>query len=112
MQTMMEKGTDKQLREAVLRQLEWEPEIMSQDISVDATDGVVTLTGYVNGYSMKVVAEESAKSVWGVRSVANHIDAMPITGYLADPFGDGDCNIRDGLLEQAATGDRTDALSH
>ena len=41
MQTIMEKGSDKQqLREAVLRQLEWEPEIQSQDISVNAKEGI------------------------------------------------------------------------
>jgi hypothetical protein len=31
---------------------------------------------------------------------------------LADPFGDGDCNIRNGFLKQAPAGDRKDALSH
>src|ERR1019366_1441774 len=40
MQTIMEKGSDKQLREAVLRQLECEPEIQSQDISVNAKEGI------------------------------------------------------------------------
>ena len=49
MQTMMEKGSDKQLREAVLRQLEWQPEIVSQDISVNAKEGAVTLTGFRRG---------------------------------------------------------------
>jgi osmotically-inducible protein OsmY len=79
MQTMMEKGTDKQLREAVLRQLEWEPEIVSQDISVNAKEGVVTLTGFVHSYAEKVAAEKATKSVYGVKAVANDIEVNPMT---------------------------------
>jgi osmotically-inducible protein OsmY len=79
MQTIMEKGTDKQLREAVLRQLEWEPEIQSQDISVNAKEGVVTLTGFVHSYAEKVAAEKAAKSVYGVKAVANDIEVKPMT---------------------------------
>ena len=79
MQTMMEKGTDKQLREAVLRQLEWQPEIVSQDISVNAKEGAVTLTGFVHSYAEKVAAEKAAKSVYGVKAVANDIEVKPMT---------------------------------
>ena len=43
MQTIMEKGSDQQLREAVLRQIEWSPEIASEDISVAARDIVHAL---------------------------------------------------------------------
>jgi osmotically-inducible protein OsmY len=74
MQTIMEKGSDKQLREAVLRQLEWEPEIQSQDISVNAKEGVATLTGFVHSY-----AEKAAKSVYGAKAVANDIEVKPMT---------------------------------
>jgi len=79
MQTMMEKGTDKQLREAVLRQLEWEPEVVSQDISVNAKEGAVTLTGFVHSYAEKVAGEKAAKSVYGVKAVANDIEVKPMT---------------------------------
>ena len=79
MQTMMEKATDKQLREAVLRQLEWAPEIASQDISVSAKEGTVTLTGFVHSYAEKVAGEKAAKSVYGVRAVANDIEVKPMT---------------------------------
>jgi osmotically-inducible protein OsmY len=79
MQTIMEKGSDKQVREAVLRQLEWAPEIASQDISVSAKAGAVTLTGFVHSYAEKVAAEKAAKSVYGVRAVANDIEVKPMT---------------------------------
>jgi osmotically-inducible protein OsmY len=79
MQTIMEKGSDKQLREAVLRQLEWAPEIASQDISVSAKEGAITLTGFVHSYAEKVAAEKAAKSVYGVKAVANDIEVKPMT---------------------------------
>ena len=41
------KESDKQLRDAVLRQLEWDPQVTSNDINVATADGVVTLTGVV-----------------------------------------------------------------
>ena len=61
MQTIMAKETDKQLREAVLRQLEWAPEIASQDISVSAKEGAVTLTGFVHSYAEKCRGRESCE---------------------------------------------------
>jgi osmotically-inducible protein OsmY len=74
MQTATLKETDKQLRDAVLRQLDWEPEIVSKDISVAAKDGVVTLTGFVHSLFEKVAAERAAKSVYGVQAVAGDIE--------------------------------------
>jgi osmotically-inducible protein OsmY len=71
--------TDKHLRDAVIGQLDWEPEITSQDISVSAKDGAVTLTGFVHSYLEKVAAEKAAKSVYGVRAVANDIEVKPLT---------------------------------
>ena len=79
MQTTMERTTDKQLREAVIQQIEWAPEIISQDISVSAKDHAVTLTGFVHSYAEKVAAERAAKSVYGVQAVANDIEVKPMT---------------------------------
>jgi osmotically-inducible protein OsmY len=74
MQAATFKETDKQLRDAVLCQLDWEPEIVSKDISVAAKDGVVTLTGFVHSLFEKVAAERAAKSVYGVQAVAGDIE--------------------------------------
>jgi len=79
MHTIMETGTDVELREAVLRQLEWAPEIASQDISVRAKEGAVTLTGFVQSYAEKVAAEKAAKSVYGAKAVANDIEVAAMT---------------------------------
>jgi osmotically-inducible protein OsmY len=69
--------TDKELREAVQKELDWEPQITSTDISVAAEDSVVTLTGFVHSYAEKLVAENAAKRIYGVRGVANDIEVKP-----------------------------------
>jgi osmotically-inducible protein OsmY len=76
---MMAKETDKQLREAVLRQLDWDPQIVSKDISVNTKEGAATLTGFVHSYAEKVAAEKAAKSIYGVKAVANDIEVKPMT---------------------------------
>ena len=79
MQVKTQKETDKQLRDAVLQQIDWKPEITSKHISVSAEDGAVTLTGFVHTYFEKFAAEEAAKSVYGVRALANDIEVKPAT---------------------------------
>lgn len=83
MQTTMEKESDRRLRDAVLRQIDWEPEVTSQDIGVSVKDGLVTLTGFVHSYVEKVAAEKAAKSVYGAKAIANDIDVKP--GTRTDP---------------------------
>ena len=84
MQAAPSKETDKQLRDAVLRQLDWEPEIVSKDISVAVEDGVVTLTGFVHSLFEKEAAERAAKSVYGVQAVAGDIE-VKIGTQRSDP---------------------------
>jgi osmotically-inducible protein OsmY len=80
----MQSVSDKQIRESVLRQVDWEPEITSTDISVAADEGVVTLTGFVHSYAEKVAAKKAAKRVYGVKAVANDIEVKP-KFELTDP---------------------------
>lgn len=77
MRTIMEKTSDKELRETLLRHLQWVPEITSPDINVSARDGAVTLTGFVHSYPEKFAAEKAVKSVYGVLAVANDIEVKP-----------------------------------
>ncbi len=65
---------DIKLRNAVARQLEWDPEVDAAAIGVTAKDGAVTLTGYIGSYAGKLAAERAAKRVRGVRGVANDIE--------------------------------------
>src|SRR3979411_211301 len=72
--------SDQQIREDVMFELKWDPEITSNDIAVAVKDGVVTLSGYVPSYLEKDAAEKAAKRVYGVRGVANEIEVkLPLT---------------------------------
>jgi osmotically-inducible protein OsmY len=73
-------GTDIRVRGAVVRQLDWDPEVDASAIGVTAGDGVVTLTGFVDSYAEKLAAERVAKLVRGVRAVANDITVRQMVG--------------------------------
>jgi osmotically-inducible protein OsmY len=73
-------GTDVQVRRAVVRQLDWDPEVDAGAIGVSAHDGVVTLTGFVDTYVEKLAAERVAKRLRGVRGVANDITVRQMVG--------------------------------
>jgi len=79
MQTHIHKENDKLLRDAVIRQLEWDPQVVSKDISVTVSDNVVALTGYTHSYTEKYAAEKAVKSVYGVQAIANDIEVKPAT---------------------------------
>ena len=69
--------TDKQLRDAVLSQLDLDPQVISKDINVATAENVVTLTGFVHSYAEKYAAEEAAQCVYGVKALANDIEVKP-----------------------------------
>jgi osmotically-inducible protein OsmY len=73
----MQNMTAKQLQEAVLHEIEWDPQIKSTDINAAADGGVVTLTGFTHSYLEKTAAEKAAKRVYGVRAVASDIEVKP-----------------------------------
>jgi len=77
--------SDKQLQHDVLAELEWEPSVEASQIGVTATDGVVTLTGYVSQFNEKMTAERVAKRVYGVKALANDIEVRLVgTGERTD----------------------------
>ena len=59
-------GADVRLRNLVVRELDWDPEVDASAIGVTAKDGVVTLTGFIDTYAGKLAAERVAKRVRGV----------------------------------------------
>src|SRR5262245_16380275 len=65
---------DLKLRTAVVKQLDWDPDVDASAIGVSAAEGVVTLTGFIDTYAGKLAAERAAKRVRGVRVVANDVD--------------------------------------
>jgi osmotically-inducible protein OsmY len=65
---------DSELLADVQAELDWDPSFDDRGIVVAARDGVVTLAGYVSSYADKWAAENAAKSVAGVRAIANDIE--------------------------------------
>ena len=66
-------GTDVRLRDAIIRQLDWDPEVDNSAIGVAAKGSVVTLTGFIDSYAGKLAAERAVKRIRGVRAVANDV---------------------------------------
>jgi osmotically-inducible protein OsmY len=64
---------DRQLRQYVIDELDFEPSIDSADIGVAVENGVVTLTGHVATYLEKLTAERAAWRVKGVKAIAQEI---------------------------------------
>ena len=61
------------LRDLVMRQLAWDPQVDATMIGVTNKDGIVTLSGYVETYAARLAAERSARKVYGVKAVANEL---------------------------------------
>lgn len=68
---------DIQIQKDILAQLEWEPSLESASIGVSVKNGVVTLSGIVQNYSQKVMAENAASKIVGVKAVAEDIQVGP-----------------------------------
>jgi len=68
---------DKLLREAVVKELELDPDVVAKHISVTAVDGAVTLAGHVMRDHEKHVAVRAAERVPAVRAVADDIEVKP-----------------------------------
>lgn len=65
---------DKQLRQDVIDELEFEPSIDAADIGVLVEDGVVTLNGHVPIYAHKLAVERAAWRVRGVKAIVQDIE--------------------------------------
>jgi len=66
--------SDADIQQDVLEELNWEQHINVSDIGVSVKEGVVTLTGLVDNYLMRLAAQNAALRVKGVHAVANNIE--------------------------------------
>ena len=66
--------TNEELQKDVQNAIKWEPLLHAAEIGVTVKDGVVTLTGIVDGYFKKKEAENAAKNVSGVKAVVEDIE--------------------------------------
>jgi osmotically-inducible protein OsmY len=75
----VEMKTDAQLKNEVMEELLWDTSIKSRDISVRASDGVITLSGTVSSYAEKSAAELAVQRVSGVKAIAEQLQVY-LTG--------------------------------
>lgn len=80
-----ETRTDALIQSDVMAELKWEPRVKPNEIGVAVKDGVVTLTGWVDSYTKRWAAEETAHRVRGVKAVANEIEVkLPSSDQKTD----------------------------
>ena len=84
--------SDKQLRQDVLDELDFEPSVDDTHIGVMAVNGVVTLTGHVPTFWQKTAAERAVWRVKGVKAIAQEIEVR---------FANGKKDADDQIAERA-----------
>jgi osmotically-inducible protein OsmY len=62
--------TDAQLRKEVEQELASDPKVNASGIAVNVEQGAVSLLGTIDTYAEKTIAEDAAKRVGGVRTIA------------------------------------------
>ncbi len=74
--------SNERLQREVMKALKWELlhngafSTMGSELGVTAQNGVITLTGHVDSYPKKIAVEHAAKSVRGVRAMAEEIEVL------------------------------------
>jgi osmotically-inducible protein OsmY len=78
--------SDAELYKDVAEELHWTPVVDDKDIAVKASNGVVTITGYVKSLEEAAAAEKAVKRVSGVRALANDLLVnVPLNWKVPDP---------------------------
>lgn len=73
---MWEPKNDMKLEQDVRDELLWDPSVDQSGIAVSAKDGIVTLSGYVPTYAMKVAAARDAERISGAKAVVQHLQVQ------------------------------------
>jgi osmotically-inducible protein OsmY len=77
--------SDKELKQDVEDELEWEPRVNAAHIGVSVKEGVVTLSGHVPSFAEKYTAERTAKRLYAVKAVADELEVkLPGSAIRSD----------------------------
>jgi osmotically-inducible protein OsmY len=79
--TLTTTKNDLDIRREVQKELDWDPRVDSTGISVQAKDGVVSLTGSVETYAKKIAACDAVHRISGVMDVVDELQ-VKIPGHL------------------------------
>ncbi len=66
--------TDVEIQKDVMDELKWIPLLKSTEIGVGVKNGIVTLSGTIDTYGKKALAEKCATRVAGVKAVADDLE--------------------------------------
>jgi len=72
-------GSDLEIQKDITTELWWSPFVDSDEVKVDVEQGIVTLTGEVNSWTERTIAEENAYE-GGAKDVINKLKIHPIRG--------------------------------
>jgi osmotically-inducible protein OsmY len=73
--------TDIQLKQDIEDELRWDPRVNAAQIGVSVDRGAVSLLGSVDTYPQKWAAEDAAKRVGGVRTVAQDLSVKRLSEH-------------------------------
>jgi osmotically-inducible protein OsmY len=77
---------DSQLKQDIETELRWDPKVNAAQIGVSVDTGAVTLLGVVDTYGQRKAAEEAARRVGGVRSLAQDLTVKILSEHTrTDP---------------------------
>jgi osmotically-inducible protein OsmY len=79
--------SDIQLREDVLAELHWDPEVEETKIGVAVTDGAITLSGHVPTYAQRTAAKRAVARVAGVHAIVDNIEVCLDARHRASDEG-------------------------
>jgi osmotically-inducible protein OsmY len=75
---------DQDIKNDILDELEWDPEVDMSDISITVVDGAVTLRGTVASYAERRAAERAVRRVRGVVTIAQDLRVALANEEVAD----------------------------
>jgi osmotically-inducible protein OsmY len=77
--------SDHNLRQDIEQELEEDPRVDAREIGVAVKEGIVTLSGHVSSYAERWAAQDAARSIDGVKALANEIEVkLPQGGERSD----------------------------
>ena len=88
------KKTDPQIQHDVMNELKWDPRVTDAKISATANDGIVTLRGSVPHHFEKMIAEQAAQRVGGVRASICAVWAIAAFLSLSENWASSGPNTR------------------
>lgn len=73
---------DKELKQSIIEELDFEPSIRSTDLGIAVDGGVVVISGHVYSLAEKSTVLDIVESIHGVRAIADEIEVRPVGAHI------------------------------